>query len=115
VTRLLFALVLSLQLVGCSKYKNLQVLSDDGLTKGMKAMADGLGVSCRTCHVKDANHLDDVAVKPEARKFIKAVLDAGADPDARAAALKPFLNAAKRDGLKDEAKFWSAFEHFQPK
>ena len=97
-------------------YKNLKVLKDTGkdLKKGMKKLTKGLGVKCKSCHIKGKWDKDDVQVKDTTRKFLKAVVGE-TDQGKKDAALKALLKALDKPAAKDADLMWSGVSMFQKK
>ena len=91
-------------------HKNIKVLpvhEEEALDDGMKKLAKGLGVQCRSCHIKGNYASDALPQKVAARQFLSATLKE-TDQVKRAAALKDLLAALKLKATKDEAKIWEA-------
>lgn len=97
-------------------YKNLKVLKDNGkqLEKGMKKLTKGLGVKCKTCHVKGKFDADDKDTKVKSRKFFEATVGEK-DPAKRAAALEELKTLLKLKEVRKEKKIWKGVEMLMKK
>lgn len=92
-------------------HHNLKVLPPglgDPLDEGMKKMSKGLGVKCKTCHVREDYDRDDLPAKAAAREFLRKALRAA--PAQRADALKKLLADLKLERAQDETKVWEALD-----
>lgn len=89
------------------EYKNLKVLADNGetLEKGMKHFSKGLGVKCRTCHIKGKFESDEKPIKDKTRDFFRAVLETQ-DQAKRDAALAALLKELGRNQAKKPERLW---------
>ncbi len=99
-----------------SKYRNLEVLQDNGkaLQKGMKILSKGLGVKCKACHVKGEFESDRVEAKKATRIFLKNVVGESSGKKKKAA-LSKLLAEMKLDAAKNPAKVWASLEKFKLK
>lgn len=98
------------------KFENLKVLKDNGsrLEKGMRELTKGLGVKCKSCHLKGAFEKDDIEAKVLTRPFLVTAMK-NTDAEARNAALKPLLTALKLEKAKKPERIWKAFRYFEAK
>lgn len=98
------------------KAKNLKVIKDTGekMEKGMKQLSKGIGVKCKSCHIKKKYDKDDKKAKLAARDFLKKVVGEE-DEKKKKAALAELLKAMKIEKARDTERIWKGVAIFEKK